>query len=364
MIVENKNPVTIKFGPNTLKEIDGLIGNRRALLLSSPGAEKRGMTAQLRSMTSKIEGVYARVMPLPDFESLEILYAEVRKTPAEVLVAMGGGSVIDAAKVVSAVSEPAGFGAVAKIIRGEKGPEGLRRIPVIAVPTTAGTGSEVTPWATVWDKTQKIKYSLHAETLFPESCLCDPVLTLSMTRELTIQTALDALSHCFEAIWNKNANPFSADLAKKAAKRIMTVLPWVIQDLSHLSFREKMMRASLEAGLASSTTQTALAHAISYYLTLHRDVPHGIACSFCLPGILDAVIGSDAAVDEAIRDILGEVNSRPLRRLYEKLGVATRIRDYGIQKEELTAVTESLVKTQRARNFLFQDKIQTIVKNL
>ncbi len=149
------------------------------------------------------------------------------------------------------------------------------------------------------------KYSLARETLYPETALVDPLPTLGLPRAVTVSTGLDALSHALESIWNVNANPVSSNLAEIAAREVLEALPLLADDLASEVLRTRLARASLFAGLAFSNTRTALAHALSYHLTLHHGVPHGIACSFSLPMVMRAVAGCDPACDASLKRIFG-----------------------------------------------------------
>ena len=236
------------------------------------------------------------VEPNPDYASLRMACAAFARAgvPPQVIVALGGGSVIDTAKVLAAAGDE--FSRVQGYIEGRHGAEALRRLPIIAVPTTAGTGSEVTCWATVWDTANRKKYSLARPELYPERAVLDPRLSVGVPRALTISTGLDALSHALESIWNVNGNPVSANHAVFAACEVIDCLPRLADDLGNVDLRTRMARASLFAGLAFSNTKTALAHSLSYFLTLHHGVVHGIACSFSLPAVMRCVIGVDADV--------------------------------------------------------------------
>ena len=139
------------------------------------------------------------------------------------IVALGGGSAMDTAKVVAA--SDGDFARVRTYVESGKGAEKLGRTPIIAVPTTAGTGSEVTCWATVWDTANKKKYSLARPELYPEVAILDPEVTLGIPRALTVSTGLDALSHALESLWNTNANPVSANHAVFAAQEVLECLP-------------------------------------------------------------------------------------------------------------------------------------------
>ena len=279
-------------------------------------------------------------------------YAEAAQ-PIEVIVALGGGSVIDAAKVLAAAD--GSFDRVRTYLETGKGADRLGRTPIIAVPTTAGTGSEVTSWATVWDTEAKKKYSLAGEQFYPTTALVDPTLTLGLPRAVTVSTGLDALSHALESIWNVHANPVSTSLAEVAACEVLDTLPALAADLGNAELRSRLARASLFAGLAFSNTRTALAHALSYHLTLHHGVPHGIACSFSLPLVMRAVTGCDPDCDRALARIFGpdlEAGALRLERLLRALGVSPEATDHGIAARDWANLVDAALSGDRGRNFI------------
>lgn len=357
------NPVKIEFGPGCLQKAGMMVGGRKAVLITTAGMEKRGGVSEIRAHGVALSGVLSGIAPTPDFAGLAGPYAEMQKMGAEVILAMGGGSVIDTAKILSVRTASRSFDAIKKMI--QQAAEPLEAtIPVIAIPTTSGTGSEVTPWATVWDSQGKNKYSLQSRRLFPESCLCDPQLTLSLPEDMTIWTGLDALSHSFEAIWNKNANPVSTVFARKAAGIILKTLPLLKNCLEDLALREAMMLASLYAGLASSNTETAIAHAISYYLTLHYGVHHGLACGFSLPAILEAAAGRDPGLDTDLSGILEAIAGKNLRDWFREIGIETKAEHYHLSRGDLSGLADFLSATPRAGNFLFPEQLGTILGKL
>jgi len=344
------NPVKVEFGQDKLNLLDNIIGDRKALLITTSVFKDIGIIDNIFSITDQIVFVLDDIKPNPTFRDLKLKYEMIYQNDFEVIVALGGGSVIDTAKVLSVYNENKSFEFVEKLIKGEIEEPFYKRIPVIAIPTTSGTGSEVTPWATVWDMENKKKYSLQLKDLWCEVALLDPIITFSMPKTLTIQTTLDALSHSLESIWNKNANFLSIKHASVAAKIILEYLPLVVDDLFNIEYREKLMLASLLAGLSFSNTKTAIAHALSYYVTLQRGVPHGIACSFTLPDIIDSVIGEDDKVDNALKEIFEELSSNKLRNFLNKLDVSTKLCDYGIKEEDFVEMQNSLIGNQRAKN--------------
>lgn len=346
------NPVNIRFGTGTLAEINRWVGNRRVLLVTTAGFIKRGILDRLGSVAGQIVGVLDQIPPNPTFVALRDLYATAWEKEFDVIVALGGGSIMDGAKALSVYDDSHQFDIVEGIIRGTRAKSGYKLKPMIAIPTTAGTGSELTPWATVWDMEEKKKYSLHLPNLWAEACICDPELTLSLPRDITVQTSLDALSQALEAIWNKNANPISTRYAITAAREIMTTLPLLADDLSNLELRTRQMWGSLNTALAFSNTQTAVAHAISYYVTAQKGTPHGIACSFTLPDIIDTMTGVHSEVDFALNAIFGAQGGDAARNLLKILQVSTHPADYGLSEKDLSLIRQSLTGNIRAGNSL------------
>jgi phosphonate metabolism-associated iron-containing alcohol dehydrogenase len=227
--------------------------------------------------------------------------------------------------------------------------------PIIAVPTTAGTGSEVTRWGTLWDFEKKKKYSVSHSRLYPWKALLDPQLTMTLPLSETLYGGLDALSHSLEALWNKNANPVSDLYAHKAAQTVMATLPRLLANPQEAALREEMLWASLLAGLAFSNTSTALAHSISYYMTTHYSLPHGLACSFCLPFVLKVNISINSARDRVLFDIFqgpGENPEDTLRQFLFGLGVKQKFADYGISFGEGRKIVEEALGGMRGVNNL------------
>ena len=265
------NPVTIQFGSGSFATVPSAIGRRRYAVATYPDAMFGDLVAGLMEAAGDPLLVIDDVAPNPDCARLRTQSARFAGfvESIEVIVAIGGGSVIDSAKVFAAAAGD--FGKVQRHLERQQGGGELAAVPIIAVPTTAGTGSEVTCWATVWDEGAGKKFSLARPGLYPEAAIVDPALTLGKPRGLTVSTALDALSHALESIWNVNANPVSACFAVTAAREILDCLPILLGDPKNIDLRGRVAKASLFAGLASSNTKTALAHNLSYPITLvHR----------------------------------------------------------------------------------------------
>lgn len=330
------NPVSIEFDVNYL-DIIKTIDSKNILLLTSAHFERNKTTHQIQNLLGKkLKQTISNIPSNPQIELFDTLKNCTKDI--NLIIALGGGSVIDVAKALSVNSE-------LKITGNTILPKDIKPfIPIYAFPTTSGTSSELTAWATIWDKNNSKKYSLHLKNLYCKKAIYDPTLTLTLPKDLTLSTALDALSHSIESIWNKNANPISTNNAIKAINLITTYLPQLCVKLDCIHLRTKISLASVFAGLAFSNTQTAIAHALSYPITMKKNIPHGIACSFSLPFLLDNLPHSQA------KEILSP-HLQAIKNLFLQLDIKTRFEDYGMSVQEIEEIFDSL--NARAKNSLF-----------
>lgn len=349
------NPVNIIFGVGSFDRINHLIAGRQYCVVTYGEPYFSSLIDKLVSSAGKPVMIVKDVAPNPDFALLSAQASRFisLSSPPEVIVALGGGSVIDTAKVLASCGDD--FERVKTFLTSKFGENNLSQIPIIAVPTTAGTGSEVTCWGTVWDSGSQHKYSLARTTLYPTHAVIDPSLMLGKSRELTISTGLDALSHALESLWNVNANPVSAAFAVSAAKEILEILPRLSNELQSLPLRTRMAQASLMSGMAFSNTKTAIAHSISYPITLRHNVVHGIACSFTLPAILASVADIRGLCGGSLRQIFGEdltLAPQRLTKFLETLGVSINPQDHGVSPEEWHSLVDTSFEGERGLNFI------------
>ena len=352
------NPVDVKFGSGCLATLPERLNGRRYALVTYDEPFFAQLTETITTLAGAPQVVINNVEPNPDIINLEPLCKRLSsKGQPEVIVALGGGSVMDTAKFLAAAGSDF---EQAKSYLTEGGDKGqLLCTPVIAIPTTAGTGSEVTCWATIWDKEAQRKYSLADAGLYPETALCDPDLTLQLPVALTLSTGLDALSHALESIWNKNRNGVSSTLAVEAVKIILDTLPRLVRQPDNARFRTDMMKAALKAGLAFSNTKTSIAHNISYAVTLQSGTPHGIACSFTLPQVLRSVIGLDHEVDSDLKAIFGHDLDKAWDQFdgwFRELGVNTDPEAYGYNRENWRQLLLEALQGERGKNFIGQQE--------
>jgi alcohol dehydrogenase class IV len=293
-----------------------LAGAENICVLASFSMRKRlGLDRFVQDLLERHKGILLEDIPVnPTAADICRALAALGERPISYLVAIGGGSCIDLAKAIAALhrllprgnlSEEAVLHAIRE--RAYDAPHSF--IPVIALPTTAGTGSEVTKWATVWDPGHKQKLSIDCAENVPKAAILIPEWTALMGSRLTLSTGLDALSHAMEALWANSRTPLSQALAIAAIEKIRRFLPRAVrpEEAADLEIRKEMCVGSLLAGLAFSITRTTACHAISYPLTMMYDIPHGLAAAITLWAVLTR---NEAAVPK-----IGEIKA-----LFQKEG--------------------------------------------
>jgi alcohol dehydrogenase len=350
------NPVRVVFGRGSSSRLPELVGESRVALVTTRGFRRRGATTAIEEgFGARLAAVIDDVKPNPDVSDVESQAARLHEGGPEVLVAFGGGSTIDTAKALAALLAAQPGTRLAALLRGEARAD-APALPVVGVPTTAGTGSEVTPFATVWDHHEKKKHSLAGDDLFPKLAVLDPDLTLGLPAELTIASGLDAVSHALESTWNRNATPASLALARQSLELSIRALPAVNAEPGNVEARAAMLQASLLAGMAISQSRTALAHAISYPLTASFDLPHGLACSFTLPALLAFNAAADDGRLAQLARVLGhsspEELARALSRMFTDLGVGALVRSYLPDRSSVAALADRMFAPGRAENNL------------
>lgn len=350
------NPVRLIFGIDCLNALPEVIMGRRVLFVTTPGFTRRGVTDRVRKLVEPcLVQIIDTIGPNPELDGLEGMAQELCDIRGEVIVAVGGGSVIDTAKVLSTLLSRKEEGlSLRNHLENNIGELQGSAIPVIAVPTTAGTGSEVTPFATVWDSVSGKKYSLSGSQLFPEIALLDPRMTVSLPRDMTVMTGLDAISQGFEAIWNRNATPVTTMYATEALRIALSTLERLAMDLDNVRLRADMLRASTFAGLAISNARTALAHSMSYPITMHYGVPHGLACGFTIPAILrfNSIADDGRLHGLAIALKMNSVDElhEYVMRLLDGLGVQEILKRYVDSVNQLKELVPEMLTPGRSDN--------------
>ena len=276
-------PVKIYFGTGKVKSLGKILtdlGLQDGLLVSDPIFFKNGLAAAIIDYSQgALTDVFADIIPNPTVQNVDDCAALIRRNNLRFAVALGGGSSLDCAKAACSVCKT--NYAAAEFHSGKRKIEN-GAIPLIAIPTTAGTGSEVTPVAVLSDPARGIKAPLMSDNFYPKCAIIDPELTLTIPPAVTASTGMDVLAHALEGFWSKGHQPICDAMALHAARLVFEYLLLAYRDGNNLEAREKMCEASVMAGLAFALPKTAGSHACSFPLTNLYHLPHGEACAFTL----------------------------------------------------------------------------------
>lgn len=365
------NPVAIRFGADCWRGAGEGAAEKKLLLLTTPGMVRRGTAARLREGWGGAAEIVVcdRVTPNPELAALEALAHDLRPDGFDGLIALGGGSAIDSAKVLAVLLTNQGAD-LGKILRDNAPLPADAILPVCAVPTTAGSGSEVTPFATVWESAAGKKYSLASPRVFPRTACLDPELTADLPHPLAVSCGLDALAQALESIWNIRANAITTNFAIRSVRLALAALPGLAGGRQpNAEQRGELMFASLLAGLAISHTRTALAHSMSYPLTARYGLPHGLACGFTLPAVLDFnAVADDGRLARAAAAVgCGSIAGlrQRLVAVLDAVGTDDLLRAHGIDGERISRAVPEMIWPGRAGNNLrpaTHDEVRAILQ--
>ncbi len=282
-----REPKILKSTADSAEEIKQL-GFKRVLLVTDAFLKDSGIISPLEAL---LEGsgvccvVYSKTKANPTVENVEEAFKLYKEEKCECLIAFGGGSSMDCAKAVGArVAYPHKtlnkLGGILKI---------NRRIPTMfAIPTTAGTGSEVTLTSVITDSEKKYKYTMNSFPLIPHYAVLDAEVTYTLPSHLTATTGMDALTHAVEAYIGRSTTKETRELAKEAVKLVFQNIEIAYGDGRNKTARENMLRAAYAAGIAFSKSYVGYIHAIAHSLGGQYNVPHGFANSVLMPIVLEA----------------------------------------------------------------------------
>jgi alcohol dehydrogenase len=340
-------PGRIQFGPGVAQTVgdEARPFGQRVMVVTDPGVHDAGL---IEPIVSELERaglectVFADVEANPRIATVEKAAAAAKEYQAEMLVAVGGGSAIDTAKIVAAIVSHGG---------GVLDYEGYDRvpgpvIPLIALPTTSGTGSEVTFWAVATDVARNYKLAVASVLLAPRVALVDPLLTTSLPPAMTAGTGFDALSHAIEAYTARCSNPISDALALYAIELVALNLERAVHDGADVEARCGMSLASLTAGISFGNADTSAAHAMGEALGGVFDTPHGLACAVSLPYMtrynLPAVTEKTARIGQALGlptaglsvHEAAEATIEGLIALGKRVGIPT-MRSFGVTEADI-----------------------------
>ena len=345
-------PTHVTFGPGAVSSVSAAASEgSHVLVVCSPSMRRLRIADRIVDDIGTGRSVlFDEAAPYPTPELVDRVVDLCNSSECDIVVAVGGGSTLDLGKSVAALA-PARV-QTREHLTGDRRMAG-QGLPFIAVPTTAGTGSEVTPWATIWDKEVGRKHSLEQSSMFPDYAVVDPELTMSLSQSLTASSGMDALTQAVEAYWSKRSQPISDLYALGAIRRIMGNLADACQSGS-IEARTAMAEGSLMSGLAFSNTKTTICHSLSYPMTALYGVSHGQAVSVTLPAFLlwnaDAISAKLPKLLEAFGAASTEDAADRIRALMTSIGLSVSLNGLGIGYDEIEAVIEQGFYADRADN--------------
>lgn len=353
-----KIPQNIEFGMGSLKKLPEILKENRSehvFLISDRGLESIGVVKKIQDI---IEAggvrytVYLDVVPNPTTDIVDEATALYKECGATSIVALGGGSSMDVAKAVGVLANYGGK--ITDYEGNHKVPGPI--VPMIAIPTTAGTGSEVTASAVITDESRNYKLSVFSYEILPQYAVLDPELIMTAPASIAAACGVDALIHAIEAYLSTNATPFSDAMAEKAMELIGGNLRQFVANRENEEAACAMMAGSNFAGIAFAWARLGNVHAMSHPVSAYFHVPHGVANSIILPTVLEYNALADNGRYEVIYNYIRQGNEevtgfRPemlveeVRKLNEDLGIPKSLSEAGVKEELIQDMAEDAMKS-------------------
>jgi alcohol dehydrogenase class IV len=330
------------------------LGMKRVLIVTDPHIKKVGYADQVRKslFDAEVDSViYDAVTPDPTVTNVEQALYDLRKGRCEGLVAIGGGSSIDIAKAVAVMATNDGW--IGDYMGYHKVPK--PGLPLIAIPTTAGTGSEVTKVTVITDTKRNVKMMCLDRHFLPTAALVDYELTLSMPKSLTAAVGIDSLTHAIEAYVSKRANPYTDMVALSTIRLISKNIRTAYFEPSNRAAREAMMLAATQGGIAFSNSSVCLVHGMSRPIGAYFHVPHGLSNAMLIPAVTEFSITAAPERYSMVAKEMGEniegLNAMEaarklvyaLKKLNRDLEVPSP-KEYGIDKSKYEQVVWDMAK--------------------
>jgi alcohol dehydrogenase class IV len=316
-----------------------------------------------------------QVVPEPPFENIEEIYALIEGQGHDLFIGIGGGSALDVTKVLAII--PTNPGDIRAFVGTNQVPNA--GVPTILIPTTAGTGSEVTFNAIFTDKRDNVKKGIVSPYLLPEVAIVDPEMTLTAPSSVTAATGLDALVHAIESYTAINANELTDGVARHAIQLITNSLRQAVFNGDDIKAREDMSMGSLMAGISLANAGVGAVHALAYPLGGQFHIPHGVANALLLPYVMEYNKLSNLEKFSKIAEMMGEnIEGLSLRdaadcavnamaQLSKDIGIPSTLQEVGVKECDLTLLAEEASKVDRLLNNnprkLTKEEIETIYRN-
>lgn len=347
-----KVPDKILMGDNIVASVENVFNlyGKHALIVTGPNVARSTMIASLERTLDNDRVKYTvltNVEGEPTVSMVEHGVEAYRENGCDFIIGLGGGSPLDAAKAIAAMTVLEGSIAQYNGVRIDD----VTLPPIVCIPTTAGSGSEVTKYTIIADQDTGVKMLLTGDSLLPKMAMLDYTFSNGCPKTVTAATGLDALTHAIEAFISVNAQPLSDALALSAIKRIMRYLPQVYRDGSNFNARREMAIASLQAGICINNTGVTLVHGMSRPLAAKFGVPHGLSnamlLSVCLNDMEMAARHNLARIATYLRiQAVDEIDAsekfvEEVEKILEKLDVPT-MKEYGIDRNEYMATIDDM----------------------
>ncbi|MEI6502350.1 MAG: iron-containing alcohol dehydrogenase [Armatimonadota bacterium] len=352
-----RSPHEVTFGSGTRVKVGGaaaLLG-QRPLLVTGLGAARRGLVAELEGYLAQAGltvAIFDQVEAEPSVGTVERGVQAFVAARCDLVVAAGGGSALDVGKAIAAL---AGLPDSAQhyFSTGSEIPGPGH--PIIALPTTSGTGAEVTPNSVLTDPQTREKASIRGRTLMPTVALVDPELTLSLPREQTAFSGLDALTHALEAYVSTGANVVSDALAEEATRRLAGSLRRACEQPDDLPAREDLALGSLLAGLALASARLGLVHGLAHPLGALYHLPHGRVCGWLLPAVMRFNLQTADTKYAALAAMIGlsakaEALVAWVEELAHELGACGSWREAGLKEADFAQITAATVASGSSKH--------------
>lgn len=338
-----------------LPEAAEKLGGKHGFIISGPHLNKMGIVAScsesLENAGIKVDA-YTETEGNPSVETVEKAAAAFCKSGADFIIALGGGSPMDVAKAVGVVARYGG--SITEYEGGDRVPGDI--IPLIAIPTTAGTGSEVTAFSVITDHSRNYKLTVFSYKLIPAYAILDPELLTTAPVSVAAACGIDAMVHALEAYISKDASPFSDAMAEKALELIGKNIRRYVADRTDIEAAEAMITGSLFAGIAFSWARLGDVHAMSHPVSAYFDVPHGVANAILLPAIVEYNALADRGKYLKLFNYISltpasEAEFEPfmlvdlLTELNEQLGIPGSLGEVGVTADKFDAMADDAMKS-------------------
>lgn len=353
-----KIPQEIVFGVGALKRLPELLekcGSRKMLIVSDRSLEKIGVVDKVKKIVeaSGIEvSMFLDILPNPTVEMVDQAVKAYQDSGATSIVALGGGSPMDVAKAVGVLATYGG--SITEYEGAHKVPGAI--VPMIAIPTTAGTGSEVTAFSVITDTARNYKLTVFSYELLPKYALLDPDMITSVPPSVAAACGIDALIHALEAYISLGSSPFSDAMAEKAMELIGGNIRRFVANRKDIEAASAMMTGSMFAGIAFAWARLGNVHAMSHPVSAYFGVAHGVANAILLPVIVEYNALADHGRYEKIynyiregkepaKDFKPQMLVDEIRSLNAQLGIPASLSAVGVTEDKIPAMAEDAMKS-------------------